>query len=60
MPADLIGIKWLAEFFNVPVEVMLVQNLIQSRVERIARRSAAGLLIGYFEGYTALEARRIP
>jgi hypothetical protein len=33
--ADLVGIKRLAESFDVPVEVMLVEDLIQSRVERM-------------------------
>jgi hypothetical protein len=43
-PADLVGIESRAEFFDVSVEVMLVQNLIQSCLEGscpAARRRAA-------------------
>ena len=30
-PADLVGVESLTEFFDVPVKVMRIKNLIQSR-----------------------------
>jgi len=35
-----VGVESLAESFDVPVEAMLVENLIQSRVERMRRRQS--------------------
>src|SRR5262249_45053989 len=33
---ELVGVKPLAQPFDVPVEIMLIENLIQSRVERMS------------------------
>ena len=57
--ADFISIESQAESFDVPVEIMAVENLIQCRVERMRGRPGRSSVATHIDACVACR-RRIP